>query len=225
MYLSKVTLKNPPKLFAFLNKKSGTDGYASHQLLWSLFPNDGSKKRDFLFYKNDKSSLPDFLLVSKDEPKENDILLVYSKEYNPQLVVGQKLIFSLVANPVVARKAEGKKNSIKHDVWMDAKKQALKRGLSGGNLRKFCEGLSKDWLISQGKKCGFELLLSEIVIDGYQQNRIYKGRKKTNKICFSSIAYRGRLRVSDTEKFVKMLGDGLGKSKAFGCGMMLVKRA
>ncbi len=224
MFLTKVTFKRGPKLFELLKKKSGTDGYAVHQLLWNLFPNDGDKKRDFLFYKNDSNGLPSFLLVSKEQPLETEALSVETKKYSPQISEGQKLSFTLVANPVVSRKTEGKKNSLKHDVWMDAKKRAKKIGLSGPSLHKECEKASKDWLIRQGNRCGFTLTNDSVLVDGYMQNCFYKS-PKGKPVRFSSVHYEGLLTVTDPELFVTMLGDGIGKSKAFGCGLMLVRRA
>lgn len=224
MFLSKVTLKQGPKLFELLKRKKGTDGYAAHQLLWNLFPNDGDKKRDFLFHKDDKESIPSFFVMSQKKPVSIGALSVQTKPFTPKLSVGQKLAFTLVANPVVARKKDGKKHSKKHDVWMDTKKQAKENGLSGDKLVQLCETASKEWLIRQGERCGFAISKDAIIVDGYQQNRFYKG-KGEKTIRFSSIHYEGILKVTDPVSFIKMLGEGLGKSKAFGCGLMLVRKA
>jgi CRISPR system Cascade subunit CasE len=37
--------------------------------------------------------------------------------------------------------------------------------------------------------------------------------------------FRGILTVTDTEKFTDTLMQGLGKAKAFGCGLMLIRRS
>ncbi len=223
MFLSKITLKQGVKLFGFLSEQSGTDCYAAHQLLWGLFPNDGFKKRDFLFHKDERNGLFSFLVVSREKPVETETLSVQSKKYTPQLSEGVKLAFTLVGNPVIARKTEGKNHSVKHDVWMDAKKEAQEKGFSSTEIRSSCETAAKEWLIRQGERTGFHCSGESILIDGYQQNRFYKGRGK-GLIRFSSIHYEGLLTVTDPSAFTKMLAEGLGKSKAFGCGLMLVKR-
>jgi len=223
MFISKVILKRGPSLFNLLKQKTGSDGYVVHQLLWGLFPNGGDKKRDFLFHKDDRGSFPQFLLVSKTEPIERDGISVITKPYSPQLVDGQQLAFTLVANPVVSRKVEGKKHSVKHDVWMDAKFQAKKRGLVGESLAAVCADASKSWLIRQGERCGFLLDRSGVAVDGYHQNRFYK-RGKMASICHSSINYEGVLTVTESMKFIDMLFSGIGRSKSFGCGLMLVRR-
>ncbi len=223
MFISKVTLKRGPELFNLLKQTMWSDGYVAHHILWDLFPNDGDKKRDFLFHKDEQGGIPQFLLVSETEPVETGGVSVISKTYSPQLVKGQQLAFSLVANPVVSRKVEGKKNSVKHDVWMDAKKQAKESGINGGSIVQACENASKLWLIHQGERCGFHLVEKDVMVDGYIQNRFYKG-KKSKPIRYSSIHYEGVLTITDTGKFIKMLYSGIGRSRAFGCGLMLIRR-
>jgi CRISPR system Cascade subunit CasE len=48
---------------------------------------------------------------------------------------------------------------------------------------------------------------------------------KNNLIRYSTIDFQGVLNVTDSEKFQAVLFKGIGKAKAFGCGLMLVKRA
>jgi len=195
----------------------------AHQILWDLFPNDGNKKRDFLFHKDEKGGIPQFLLVSGVMPVETDGVSVISKPYTPKLVEGQKLAFTLVANPVISRKVEGKKHSVKHDIWMDAKRQAKENGSNAATSIQACENASKLWLIRQGERYGFSLKETDMLIDGYIQNRFYKGRK-ARPIQYSSIHYEGLLTVTDAVEFSKMLFSGIGRSKAFGCGLMLIRR-
>ena len=42
-------------------------------------------------------------------------------------------------------------------------------------------------------------------------------------IQFSSVDYSGVLVVNDPERFLQRLAVGFGKSRAFGCGMMMIK--
>lgn len=234
MFLSKVTLKHGPKLFRFLKHRNGSDGYIAHQLLWDLFPNDGIKKRDFLFHKENNSELPLFYVVSDEKPLSNDALFVQTKFFSPQLVEGQKLAFTLSANPVVTRKTEGRIHSVKHNIWVDTKK-TKKRELenstgvferTSSNLQKVkqaCELASKEWLMQHGKqRCGFHLTEDDILIREVLDHRFYK--KSKEPIRFTSIHYEGVLTVTNPIAFTKMLNEGLGKSKAFGCGLMLIRR-
>lgn len=223
MYFSRVKIKKGPDLFTLLRQDDCKDNYISHQILWKLFPNDGSKKRDFLFHKDSKSELPQYLLVSKEIPVESKGVFIETKPYNPVLKKEQQYGFSLIANPVVSKRIEGEKHSTKHDVWMNAKQIAKAKNLDRLETLNMCEDAVKKWLVNKGLSCGFSVIEDDLVIDGYIQNRIYK-KKQANPIRFSSIHYQGILTVTDPDEFVNVLYNGLGKSKAFGCGLMLIKK-
>lgn len=86
------------------------------------------------------------------------------------------------------------------------------------------------WMIKQGQRCGFELLSGA---DGMfkLQNSAYawhglqqKISKKGEKAGFSSVDFCGELQITDPEKFRQTLFNGLGRAKAFGCGLMMVRR-
>ena len=111
------------------------NGYGAHQLLWKLFP--GEEKRSFIFreeiareqipFRKGVKGDPVFYLVSETQPiTDHPLLLVDCKSYAPRLVNGERLAFSLRANPTVARKEEGKKSSPRHDVVMDAQYHLLR---------------------------------------------------------------------------------------------------
>jgi CRISPR-associated protein Cas6/Cse3/CasE subtype I-E len=55
--------------------------------------------------------------------------------------------------------------------------------------------------------------------DGYQQHS-----EKAGRLRFSTVDFSGELTVIDPTAFALALRDGLGHSKAFGCGLMLVRR-
>jgi len=111
------------------------NGYGAHQLLWKLFP--GEEKRSFLFreeiareqipfHKGVKGE-PVFYMVSDTQPiSDHPLFAVDFKQYAPKLANGDRLAFRLRANPTVARKQEGKKNSPRHDVVMDAQYHLLR---------------------------------------------------------------------------------------------------
>ncbi|MGY6275374.1 type I-E CRISPR-associated protein Cas6/Cse3/CasE [Methylomonas sp. MgM2] len=54
---------------------------------------------------------------------------------------------------------------------------------------------------------------------------LQKPIKKGQKSCFSSVDFCGELQITDPEKFRQTLFNGLGRAKAFGCGLLMVKRA
>lgn len=79
------------------------------------------------------------------------------------------------------------------------------------------------WLVRRSEGCGFRVLDSQdsekLRIDGYSQQRADK-----KNIRFSTVDFSGVLEVVNPELFEKMLIQGIGKAKAFGCGLMLIRR-
>lgn len=218
MYFSKATLKAGGGLWNMLSSTSGVNVYSTHQLIWKLFPNDGRKKRDFLYRKDENSKLPSFFLVSEDKPESIDGFEVIVKQYTPSIKKGQRLSFNLLANPVVSRVGDNKK----HNVWVDAKRAAKKEGLESKDIRRYCEDRSKEWLKTRGLVNGFDLEVEQIEINGKFDHQFYK---KNKRVKFTSILYDGLLTVTEPDSFVKMLYNGIGRSKSFGCGMMMVRKA
>ncbi|PPD35165.1 MAG: type I-E CRISPR-associated protein Cas6/Cse3/CasE [Methylomonas sp.] len=86
------------------------------------------------------------------------------------------------------------------------------------------------WLQRQGERCGFELVqdqngLSKLQNSGYQWHGLpQKTKQKGDKSGFSAVDLTGELQITDIEKFQQALFNGLGRSKAFGCGLLMIKR-
>lgn len=77
----------------------------------------------------------------------------------------------------------------------------------------------QDWLAQQGAQHGFDL--AALTLKGYQPVRLPRaGRAAT--IGVFDVA--GVLTVRAPEDFLLKLTQGLGRSKAFGCGLMLIRR-
>lgn len=49
--------------------------------------------------------------------------------------------------------------------------------------------------------------------------------EKDRKAGYSSLDLTGKISVTDIDLFQKLLKDGIGKSKAFGCGLMMIQRS
>ena len=138
-----------------------------------------------------------------------------------------ELEFSLRANPVVTR--DGKR----HDVLMDVKFQAKGSEVAGAELEQKRQDAARNWLIAQGTKHGFELIQEESLmtdepfyqldINGYQQN-VLKGPNHEKPVLYSTVDFSGVLRITDIALFREALKKGFGKSKAFGCGLLLLKK-
>jgi len=221
MYFSRLTLRadaDPRKLVGF-------NGYREHQALWNLFENDPDTDRDFLFRRDDQRGQPTYYMVSVRTPADRDGLwYIESKDYAPQLKEGQSLAFSLRANPVITRTdAEGR--SKRNDLVMDIKTQSGWQKSSPADrplLAELIQQAGEQWLKSRQEKIG--VLIDTLLADGYRRHQSYK-RSQKNPIRYSTLDLQGTLTVTDCEKLRAALLHGIGAAKAFGCGLLLVRRA
>lgn len=191
--------------------------YGDHQWMWRFFPAEAGSVRDHLFRRDDRGTAMRFYVVSHREPIAfSDAWTVQTRPYQPRLTTGDELEFDLRANPVITRAKEGK--HARHDVVMHAKRIA-KEGTGALASLALIRSACTNWLHVQGNKHGFEFDSDELSVEGYAQHV-----GKQNRLRFSTVDFRGRLRVTQPEVFTVMLMKGLGHAKAFGCGLMLVRR-
>lgn len=223
-YFSRVTLKagrvKPEQLVGL----ACGDGYKEHQALWRLFANDPDAERDFLFRRDELYHGLRYFVVSQREPDDADgIWLVESKPYAPSVHVGQQFAFSLRANPVIKRKGDDGK-SRRHDVVMDARHRRGHQSQAHAEREPVIAIAQKagvEWLQQRAAKHGFSIDEGGVCVEGYRQHR---SPKRGKQISYSSIDLTGVLRVEDSAVFTEVLGLGIGPAKAFGCGLLLIRR-
>lgn len=204
--------------------------YEQHQWIWKFLPSERGSQRDFLFRQH-AGNPSGFYVVSSNQPVAmSDAWQVDSREYNPQILVGQRLAFELRANPVITQKIDEKKK--RNDVVMSEKKKILeKKGFKRWAdwqdsdpekplLYDFTQRVCALWLESRSERAGFSLIRKNAIrVDGYSQKRAFK-----KDIRFSTVDFSGILEVRNPDIFRQTLFKGLGAAKAFGCGLMLVKK-
>jgi len=206
-------------------RQNGDTLNARHRLLWSLFPDAPDAKRDFLWREEKDGG---FLVLSARQPRPGEYFHVESKEWAPALSPGDHLLFALRANPVISRKQPGSRRGQRHDFVMDALKQHPEY-FSGRLEQQERRNIRNDiiaraggeWLSRHGAKHGFEVIAARS--DGYRQHVIPR-KKGTTPMRFSSLDIEGRLKVTEPEKFLTRLASGFGAARAFGCGLMLIRR-
>jgi CRISPR system Cascade subunit CasE len=164
---------------------------------------------------------------SRCPERHGDFWRIESREYAPKLMVGERLRFDLRANPVVTHARDGKKK--RHDVVMQAKKVLLtERGLTNWTqwqaddkplLYELVRSSCLQWLTTRARRSGFAIDEASLAVDGYSQHR-----GKHDQIRFSTVDFSGELTVTDPGSLSKTLVAGVGHAKAFGCGLLLVRR-
>ena len=78
------------------------------------------------------------------------------------------------------------------------------------------------WLTEQGIKAGFNLARRPLV-DGYNQIALERGRKG-RPAGFSALEFAGEIEITNPHAFLARLSVGFGSAKAFGNGLMLIRR-
>lgn len=193
--------------------------YGLHQALWRLFPGDPGLERDFLFHQ--LRDRPDTCyVVSRRAPRSCQEWSIQTREYCPTLRLGQLLEFALRANPTVARVRKGQR-SARHDVVFDARRRAQASGATL-SLAEAEQTAGSEWLACRAEACGFNL--EQLRVSGYLRRAFRKGQRGRTIVC-STLDYQGILRVTDPERLAQVLLDGVGPARAFGCGLLLVRRA
>lgn len=97
---------------------SGSE-YGLHRALWTLFADRPDRERDFLYRRMNDGTQPEFLCLSARPPVGDGRWNVETKPFAPRFLTGQRLEFSLRANPVRTHWVDGKQK--RRDVVMDAK--------------------------------------------------------------------------------------------------------
>ena len=230
-YLTRITLRRDAPAAALrevlLPRLSEERTLVTHKLIWTLFADAPDRTRDFLwrdaghgrFYT--LSARPPFDahgLFDIDEPKE----------FTPVLKAGDRLRFALRANATVARRVEGLKRGKTSDVVMDALHK-VPRGAERAAARGVAvQTAGLEWLARQGERCGFAIAARAedgvtfgARVDSYQALRVDPRRGMTIGV----LDYEGELQVREPSAFLLAIRDGFGRAKAFGCGLMMIRRA
>ena len=241
MYLSRVTLARNPAtsaLKALIDPPEGSGGGlldpakgrimdAHHRLVWALFAGDPDRKRDFLWRSEGKGR---FLILSPEVPSADGAGLFAPPEvkpFAPDLRAGDRLGFVLRANATRTRKLDPDRPAKRVDVVMDAIHH-LPPGQHSDARREArlqaAETAGRDWLARQGEGAGFALRdfaaadYSVVPLPSHAGPR--RGQPQ-----FGIIEMAGQLQITDPEAFLAQLATGFGRAKAFGCGLMLIRRA
>lgn len=120
-----------------------------------------------------------------------------TKEYNLKISEGSLLHYRIVVNPTV--KKDGKR---------------IPLNVNKTENYPYC---AADWLVDRLGKNGAKVLSSDMI-----ENHI--GKAKDGKVKFLAVTYEGVLLVEDEEKFDHLLKYGVGHEKAYGCGLLLVRK-
>lgn len=224
-FLSRALLRRDTSIRALLpvllgSERGGSSGKPGHHLMWYLFGDGVQRTRDFLWRELEPGT---FLILSARKPEDPHGLfeLDEPKRFAPILHPGDHLGFSLRANPVVRRRVGPEYRLAKHDVVMHALRQGggERAAQRSATVRK--SGFA--WLEQQAARSGFRVKSEAVRIDRYAQHRLR--HRGAGTVSYSSLEFDGILRVDDPSSFLPAVTRGFGSAKAYGCGLMLLRRA
>lgn len=198
MYLTKINLDLTRQETA----KAFFDRGRFHSLIESCF----SGGRQHALWRLDKDDNGySILLLSREIPDLTHIEMAVGKgdgrtlEYDGYMDLVSEdeniLRFRISVNPTVC--------------WEGAR---IPLNLRRTELHPYC---AEDWLRDRLKKCGAEVLESEVIDN--RTIRIKHGKGRLFKV-----TYEGTLKVIDHNSFRNLLEKGIGHGKAYGCGLLSV---
>lgn len=227
MYLSKLDLNT--KLRGVYRLLS--DVYSQHRFVMSAFPDmdrsqkvgQGAQRVANVLYRTEMTSDKrnfSLLVQSADEPDWNKTIALHpdvicickQKEDNRVFEIGDRLRFRLRANPTVCR--------VNRD--------------QAGNPNPKREGLYKeaeqlDWLVRVANLSGFNVNPETVLVtdlgkqDGYKPSS-ETALEKNNIKCFMA-DFNGTLTVTDSKALHEAIQKGVGRGKAWGCGLLSLAKA
>ena len=196
--------------------------YRLHQEIWNLFSDHPDRRRDFLYRLESDRGRPILYALSEREPRPapsfQGLWKVESRPLRPALQPGDRLRFSLRANPVVTR------DGSRHDLVMDLKKDLAKRGVPKADWPSeaaLAQQAGERWLTRRAADHGFAP--EHVLVVRHEVLTFPKpsGAQVRLAVC----DFEGTLSVTDPALFLAMLRQGLGPAKGFGCGLLLLRRA
>ena len=207
MYLSRIEL----------SWEAARNPYDLHRQLWRMFPGgnreirtSGNEERQgFLFrIENSLVGRPARLLVqSRKAPSvANGVSLIGTREFRLQPVRGQRLAFLLTANPVKTIA----------DIQRDAKPGKRSEKCRVPLIR---ENEQRLWL---ERKLAASGKVEAVSILPHAPLYFRKGNRGGKLV---TVTFEGVLTVGEPGNLIGLLKNGVGPAKAFGCGLLLVRRA
>jgi CRISPR system Cascade subunit CasE len=203
----------------------GVQAGAAHRLVWALFADTPERRRDFLWRQ---TSPGEFLVLAARPPEDPHALFqIEHKPFAPVLHAGQRLAFNLRVNPVMAEARPGKRGKRRDVVTRAIAALPAQPHPEKRRAERFAamQAAAGKWLAHQGTQSGFspEPQADRLRVD--EEDWVQIPHSGGRVISFLAIGLQGVLTVDNPVKFLTRLACGFGAARAFGCGLMLIRRA
>ena len=239
LYFSRLTLRRDAldiaPLIEVLQPSKSSDRLAvDHRLIWTVIPpdvrteveqsrTDGTLKSAFLWRAARQRGR--YYLLGPKPLQDSPFFTIETKPFEPALSPGDRLAFDLLLNATVDRKVgvDGRGKAIRQrcDVAMDLLKAEAKVDRAEARMS-LAKEAACNWLTTRAEECGFHLDLDKLTLEGYRAERFARRGGKFGTLGVFDL--KGALTITEPNSFLTRLRQGFGRGKAFGCGLMLIKR-
>ncbi len=214
----------------------GDFGYALHALLCSAFGDLTPKPFHYLggrqgllaYTSADLENLRlNAALATPDVARALGLDALDARPFPTVWKTGQRLGFELRVRPVVRSKEGGERDAFLHAInpAVDSEKDA-KNGSLAERTAVYTDWLGKQLAVDGAAE------IAETRMESFKLTRVLRkagngenGKRKTTSIAGPDVVFKGQLLVGDPEAFHRLLARGVGRHRAFGFGMLLLRPA
>lgn len=84
----------------------------------------------------------------------------------------------------------------------------------------------KNWLLSREQEYGFKTVSSsdQACLEVKQTEKMRFKRQNNQEVTINAVTFEGILMIEDKEKFINTIFSGIGRAKAYGCGLLTIMR-
>lgn len=220
MYMTKAILKVGERggsgaLAAFLAGSAEHIG-KSHHLVWSLFGDQGGE-RPFLFRQTGSSSDP-ILIYSTVKPVDGNNLWnldVREFELPSNLKAGDRVAWSIRVNATM------KSENTRHCIVARERRNG-----DADHVEVVASKVVRPWLSKKLEAVGLQSADDDMMVEAFNRMQfIHDPRRYSKRVTIAVTDLKGVGTVTDAEKLKVAVEKGIGAGKAYGCGMLLLRRA
>lgn len=193
-----------------------TNPQAMHAAVRAAFPPDLDESSGRVLWRVDNHGHEHALyIVGPEKPTTRHIVEQAGWETRPgesadysrllgSLMKGQRWRFELVANPTYSEPTPGKRGKVKAHVSVTHQ---------------------LEWLDKKAVSAGFAVDPGEVAVTERTTEHFYRGSQRSGRpVRIAKARFAGTLEVTDAEALRRTLVDGIGRARAYGCGLLTLAK-
>ncbi len=197
------------------------NGESGHRLMWSLFADHPARRGDFLWAAVGPEEF--VVLAARRAVNRHELVELDGPEiFAPELRSGDRLRFRLHANPTAHTRTGDRTRGRRHD----AVTHALRRHPPADRAAvtpTIVDDVGRRWLERTGSRHGFTPDQDTVSVRNYEQHHVE--RHEPGPLSYATMDLEGELTVTEPEHLLHQVHRGFGGAKAYGCGLLRLRRA